>query len=331
MVSHLTGRAVLRLCRHKIAIVMGLLPFFVLVAATTYAHYMTLIPAAALLGLTQGPLWSASFGYLVGMAKQFGYYSDQTDMGIVPMLLSFFNACIALGEFFGYSLTAGSCFFVSFPKEDLRPGAFMALEMVENRSTKAWSPYDWAECGRGFCNRAEQRQWPSLVPMVVVDDESTWEKFMRELALRSTIVPIYCESLFICFVTFSVCVASFPLGKLTVRSCDLESLHRERPRPRLEVLQILMVRLLRWWHLGVFLMTVQSSKFHCILLGWSEAFLHADITKAFMACIMPQSLLGSVMGVSSCMTVFLYVFLVAVLQHTSRLTTVYGAAIVGLG
>lgn len=109
-VSHLTGRAFFRLCRHKIAIVIGILPIFSLLAAASFAHQTALMLASVLVGLMQGPLWTASFGYLIGMAKQLGYYSNQTDAGMVPMLLGFFNACIALGEFFGYWSTAGSSF-----------------------------------------------------------------------------------------------------------------------------------------------------------------------------------------------------------------------------
>uniref|UniRef100_A0A914VJJ1 Uncharacterized protein n=1 Tax=Plectus sambesii TaxID=2011161 RepID=A0A914VJJ1_9BILA len=128
--SHLSGRAFFRLCRHKIALVMGVFPIFFLVVATSFPHQITLILAPVLVGSMQGPLWTASFGYLIGMAKQLGYYTNQTELGMVPALLGFINGCIALGAFFGYSLTAG---------------AFMALEMVENRSTSAWAPYDWAE------------------------------------------------------------------------------------------------------------------------------------------------------------------------------------------
>lgn len=106
--SHLSGRAVFRLCRHKMAIVMGISPIFFLVVATSFPHETTLISASMLVGLMQGPLWTASFSYMIGMAKQLGHYSDQSDMGTVPTLLSLLNAFIALGEFFGYSLTAGS-------------------------------------------------------------------------------------------------------------------------------------------------------------------------------------------------------------------------------
>uniref|UniRef100_A0A914WQ04 Uncharacterized protein n=1 Tax=Plectus sambesii TaxID=2011161 RepID=A0A914WQ04_9BILA len=173
--------------------------------------------------------------------------------------------------------------------------------------------------GRPFCNRPEQRQWPSLSKVATVDHESAWDKWTSGLTSRSTVVPIYSESLFICFVTFAVFVASFPLGKLTVRTCDVDSLHRDRPRPRMEVFHILVSRKFRL----VLPLTV--------FLGWSEAFLYADVSKAFIACIMPQSLLGYILGVSSAVTVFLNVFLVVVFQHTSRLTTVYGGAIVGLG
>lgn len=193
-VSELYGATVARKLTYKLTIALCQIPFALWLGAVAYSHYFTLIPAAMLIGLTQGPLWNAIIAYLVNMAAQFAYFSFETQDKMVKRFLSTFNTLYSCGWTWGHLLTAG---------------AFSAVEYAQNSTETPWLYHSRTRtCGRRYCNNDDLHDFP----MFNVNFTS--------LEHVSRVVPVYTMSLYAGNAIFAIVLALFLLDKLKVQLCS---------------------------------------------------------------------------------------------------------------
>lgn len=194
-ISELYGAVVARRLTYKLTIALFQIPFALWLCAVTYSHYYTLIPAAILFGLSQGPLWNAVIAYLVNMAAQFAYFSYETQDKMVKRFLSTFNALLSCGWTWGHLLTAG---------------AFNAMEYSQNSTETPWlsNTKDECCCGRRYCNPKELFEFPKFS-----ENLSSFNHITR-------VVPVYTTSWYGGNVIFAFLLALFLLDKLKVQLCS---------------------------------------------------------------------------------------------------------------
>ncbi|KFD71319.1 hypothetical protein M514_03568 [Trichuris suis] len=106
--SLLYGTFVARQLTHKVTLLLTYVPFMLFIPGIIYYKHYVLLPAAIVIGLTQGPYFNALYAYLFNSAARFSYLSFETVCHSAHRFLCIFHLLTHCGWAWGFLLSAGT-------------------------------------------------------------------------------------------------------------------------------------------------------------------------------------------------------------------------------
>ncbi|CDW56111.1 hypothetical protein TTRE_0000438601 [Trichuris trichiura] len=106
--SLLYGTFVARQLTHKVTLLLTYVPFMLFIPGVIYYKHYVLLPAAIVIGLTQGPYFNALYAYLFNSAARFSYLSFETVCHSAHRFLCIFHLLTHCGWAWGFLLSAGT-------------------------------------------------------------------------------------------------------------------------------------------------------------------------------------------------------------------------------